>query len=115
MPKPISVHIFGLRWRTEAQPRLKKGQPAHRTMGSESSSSIQLCVAIENQPKRCPHIASTVTMMVKGSVHQKRRLKSFSSGFSSSSSEGINGSSVMPHLGQLPGWSWRTSGCMGQV
>ncbi len=33
-------------------------------------------------------------------------VKSASSGFAPSSSEGSSGSSAMPHLGQLPGWSW---------
>jgi hypothetical protein len=28
---------------------------------------------------------------------------------------GISGSSAMPHLGQAPGWSWRTFGCIAQV
>ena len=60
-------------------------------------------------------MASTITTTENGSVHQKRRVKSTSSGFSSSSSVGITGSSVMPHFGQSPGWSWRISGCIGQV
>ena len=25
------------------------------------------------------------------------------------------GPAAMPHWGQLPAWSWRTSGCIGQV
>ena len=53
--------------------------------------------------------------IVDGKVHQKRRRKSISSGFSPSSRLGISGSSAMPHFGQAPGWSWRTSGCIGQV
>ena len=43
MPRPISVHMFGLRFTTDCQPREKKGQPAHNTMGSEITSSTQLC------------------------------------------------------------------------
>ena len=107
--------MFGLRWRTDCTPRTKKGQPAHSTIGIDSTSSSQLCVAIAIQPKRWPNIASRVTIAVSGKVHQKRRWKSASSGFSSSSSEGSTGSSVMPHFGQLPGWSCRISGCIGQV
>jgi len=84
-------------------------------MGTDSTSSSQLWVAIAIQPKRWPNMAMTVTTMVSGSVHQKRRRKSVSSGFSSSSRLGSTGSSVMPHLGQLPGWSCRISGCIGQV
>ena len=107
--------MFGLRLITDCAPRTKKGQPAHSAIGSVSTSSIQLCVAMSNQPSRWPSIASTVTITVKGSVHQKRRWKSTSSGFSVSSRSGNTGSSDMPHFGQLPGWSWRISGCIGQV
>ena len=45
---------------------------------------------------------------------QKRRVMSSSSGFSSSSVT-VSGSSAMPHFGHAPGWSWRTSGSMGQT
>ena len=107
--------MFGLRLTIDCTPRTKKGQPAHSEIGSDSSSSIQLCVAMSNQPKRWPNMASTVTATVKGSVHQKRRWKSTSSGFSLSSRSGSTGSSDMPHFGQCPGWSWRISGCIGQV
>ena len=65
--------MFGLRWITDCTPRWKKGQPAHSTIGSDSTSSIQLCVAMSNQPKRWPNMASRVTTTVSGSVHQKRR------------------------------------------
>ena len=40
---------------------------------------------------------------------------SASSGFGSSAADGWRGSSAIPHSGQLPGLSERTSGCMGQV
>ena len=59
-------------------------------------------------------MARMVTTTVSGSVRQKRRWKSMSSLLSSSSS-GITDSNVMPQIGQLPGWSCRISGCMGQV
>lgn len=58
-----------------------------------------------------PPMASVVTITVSGNVHPKRRGKSLSSRFSYS----FTGSRVMPHLGQVPGPIWRTSGCMGQV
>ncbi len=107
--------MFGLRFTIDCAPRTKNGQPAQSTTGSASTSSIQLCIAMSNQPSRWPNIASTVTTTVSGRVHQKRRWKSTSSGFSASSSSGSTGSSAMPHFGQLPGWSWRISGCIGQV
>ena len=48
-------------------------------------------------------------------IHQKRRVKSRSSGLSSSSRLGISGSNAMPQMGHVPGPSWRISGCIGQV
>ena len=42
-----------------------------------------------------------------------RRVKSASSG--KGAVEGVIGSSAMPHLGQVPGVSWTTSGSIGQV
>src|SRR3546814_5382430 len=98
----MSVHILGLRLITDCTPRTKNGQPAQSTTGKESTSSIQLWVAMPNQPNWCPNMASVVTITVKGKVHQNRRVKSASSGLSSSS-VGISGSSAMPHLGQFHG------------
>ena len=64
---------------------------------------------------RCPNIASASTASDSGRVHQKRRRKSVSSGFSPSSRLGIIGSSAMPQIGQLPGASRTICGCIGQV
>src|SRR5690554_2376829 len=114
VPSPISVHMFGLRFTTDCQPRMKKGCPAQRTTGVDNTNSTHVCVVMSNQPSWGPNMASTVTMTVNGRVHQNLREKSLSSGFSSSRL-GIKGSSAMPHFGQLPGWSCRISGCMGQV
>src|SRR5690606_5899940 len=111
----MSVHMLGLRFTTDCQPRTKNGCPAHSTTGTDSTSSIHVCVVMLNQPNCGPNIASTVTMRVNGKVHQNLREKSFNSGLSSSSRLGINGSSAMPHFGQVPGWSCRISGCMGHV
>jgi hypothetical protein len=46
---------------------------------------------------------------------QKRRVKSTSSGFGPASPVAISGSSAMPQIGQFPGPTCRTCGCMGQV
>ena len=62
-----------------------------------------------------PDIASSITASENGSVHQKRRRVSRSSGFSSAPAAGIAGSSAIPQSGQVPGWSWRICGCIGQV
>ena len=45
----------------------------------------------------------------------RRRVMSTSSGFSGSAAVTVRGSRAMPHLGQAPGLSRTTSGCMGQT
>ncbi|MCY1545276.1 hypothetical protein D9M68_812110 [compost metagenome] len=95
--------MFGLRLRIDATPRTKNGQPAHRVTGVARINSTQFCVAPCSNCSWWAVIANTVTMTVRGNVHQKRREKSLSSGFSSSSSSGITGSKAMPQMGQLPG------------
>jgi hypothetical protein len=40
---------------------------------------------------------------------------SISSSFGPASALASNGSSAMPQIGQEPGPTWRTSGCIGQV
>ena len=112
---PISVHMFGLRLRMDCTQRTKNGQPAHSTTGVVSANSIQVRVAVGSAGREWPNIARSSTTTLSGRVHQKRRLKSRSSGFSSSSRLGISGSSAMPQIGQVPGPCWRISGCIGQV
>ena len=107
--------MFRFRVRTDAIPRTKKGQPAHKMTGVARASSTQLRVVASRLAHRWPNMARAKTMIVAGKDTQKRRVKSASSGVSSSSSEGIIGSSAMPHLGQVPGPSWTISGCIGQV
>ncbi len=46
---------------------------------------------------------------------QSRLIRSADSACESSSPEGIIGSSIIPHLGQAPGWSCTTSGSIGQM
>ena len=57
----------------------------------------------------------TTKGIVSATATQKRRRMSRSSAFSSSPAVTVRGSNAMPHLGQLPGESCTTSGCMGQV
>ena len=52
---------------------------------------------------------------VSASPIQNRRVMSTSSGFGPPSAVMDSGSSAMPQIGQFPGPSWRTSGCIGQV
>ncbi len=60
-------------------------------------------------------MAMSMTGTVRARLPQNRRLISTSSGFSASSSVMVRGSKAIPHLGQLPGSSETTSGCMGQI
>ena len=112
---PINVHMFGLRLRMESIQRTKNGQPAHSTTGVASTTSIHDIAEGANGMNRWPPIASTTPIAVSGSVHQKRRVKLSSSGFFSSSSDGISGSSAIPQIGQLPGAVRRICGCIGHV
>src|SRR2546425_2401795 len=114
-PVPISVHMLGLRWRIESAQRTKNGHPAHSTTGVDNASSSHDIAPGETGKSRCPPMASTTPTMLRGKVHQKRRVKSSSSGFFSFSSDGISGSSAMPQIGQVPGVDWRICGCIGQV
>ncbi len=58
---------------------------------------------------------SASTGIVSKTAIQNLRLMSASSGFSSSSSDAVSGSSAIPQIGQLPGPSRMISGCIGQV
>ena len=97
--------MFGLRLRIDCAQRTKNGQPAHSTTGAPSANSIHVRVRTGIACTNIEPIASTNTATVSGRVQRKRRLKSASSGCSSSSRLGISGSSAMPQIGQLPGWS----------
>ena len=107
--------MFGLRFLTDWSQRTKKGHPAHSTTGvlmAELDPALCRQSAREN---RWPAMARTVTTTVSGSVHQKRRRKSTSSGLSSSSSAGMTGSSAMPQIGQFREPAAGFPGCIGQV
>ncbi len=108
------------RFTTDVQPRWKKGHPPHSTTGVASSNSSQ---ASQPPGKTCctgiPGSMSAIAMPSSGTVRialtQNRRVMSRSSGFSSWVAVTVRGSSAIPQMGQLPGWSRTISGCMGQV
>ena len=107
-------------WTTEDQPRWKNGQPAQKTTGVASRSWIQGWAAAGSQAsKETPGIISPMASANSGAVRtalpQKRRLMAASSGSTSSAGGSVRGSKAMPHLGQGPGASRTTSGCIGQV
>ena len=62
-----------------------------------------------------PPISKTTMGSVSASPIQNRRVMSTSSGFGPASAVTASGSSAIPQIGQLPGPSWRTWGCIGQV
>ena len=110
------------RWpeRTDAQPRWKNGQPAHRTTGVARANWTQVDVAGGTRPcKPSPGMWLPISRMNTGRVSarpiQKRRVISASSSFGWASADTCTGSSAMPQIGQLPGPAWRTCGCIGQV
>ncbi len=62
---------------------------------------------------RCGIIATAINGMLNAAEIRNRRFTAESS--PSSVAVGINGSSAMPQIGQLPGPACLISGCMGQV
>ena len=103
----------------DCQPRTKNGQPPHSTTGADSTSWIQSDTVGSIQRARAGAIISPIesasTGIVSTRLIQNRRVMSTSSGFGPSSAANSTGSSAMPHFGQLPGPSWRISGCIGHV
>ena len=110
--------MLRLRFAIDCQPRTKKGQPAQSTTGVPNSSWSQFEAARGTRcasPSRCPPISSAKTGTVSARPIQNRRVKSTSSGFGPVSAVATSGSSAMPQIGQEPGPTWRTCGCIGQV
>ena len=121
-PVPIAISVYMLRLRdtSDCQPRTKNGHAAHSTTGVENRNCIHADVAgatsaCSESPGTCSPMARTNTGKVSTSPIQKRLVMSMSSTFGPSSPVVTSGSSAMPHFGQGPGPTWRTSGCMGQV
>ena len=119
-PSEISENILRLRLANDCNPRTKNGRPAHRMTGVASANCTQPDIVC---PSHCAGlstgtispIASTSTGRLSTRANQKRRVISFSSVLSPSSSVGDSGSSAIPHLGQDPGSSCLISGSIGQV
>jgi hypothetical protein len=112
--------MFRLRLLTELTPRPRNGQPHQNTTGVANPSSTQPQKCMEpSRARGRPGIKSPMAMISRGMVKtkeiQKRRRMSRSSGFSASAAAALRGSRAMPHLGQAPGASCATSGCMGQT
>ncbi len=111
--------MLRLRVTTDCQPRTKNGQPPQSTTGVASTSSSQVSVrgvaSHSKESPTTPPMATITSGTVSAALTQKRRVMSASSGFSSSSSVTVVGSSAMPQMGQSPGASRTTSGCIGQV
>ena len=119
VPRAISVNMFRLRVTSDCQPRAKNGQPPQSTTGVARTSWVQSHAAGPSAATRpgasISPIASASTGTVSARLTQKRRVMSTSSWFGPSSAVTSSGSSAMPHFGQLPGPTRRTSGCMGHV
>ena len=119
VPSPIRLNIFSFQVAKDRQPRTKNGQPPHRTTGEASAACSQ---PARVSPMRCmrarPGTNSLMVMASSGNdsatLTQNRRVMSRSS-LSSSEAVASNGSNAMPQIGHVPGPTWRTWGCMGQV
>ncbi len=120
-PVPSAIRVNMLRWpvRTDCQPRTKNGQPAHSTTGVASAISSQFgmmpCGSSQCRSKRCPPMSSATSRHGERAADPQaaRHVDQFLVG---PVVEQISaGSSAMPQIGQLPGPTWRISGCIGQV
>ena len=103
---------------TDCAPRTKNGQPAHSTTGVASTSSSQSfmpCGSSASMPNRCPPMSIARIGTASAAATHRRRVMPKSSSFGPSSRLASAGSSAMPQIGQLPGPTWRISGCIGQV
>ena len=102
----------------EAQPRSKNGLPPHSTTGVAKASCAHAMARGESQCHG-PFMDAISPMnsgRVKARLTPKRRFMSASSPPSgSSSADGDSGSRAIPQIGQAPGPSWITWGCIGQV
>ena len=119
VPMPIRLNI--LRWPVlkDATARSKNGQPAHSTTGVARPNCSQLKMFMPKTSCRCiPGSISAMVINKSGklstTLNLKRRVISLSSLVSSSALASL-GSKAMPHLGQVPGPTCSTSGCIGQV
>jgi hypothetical protein len=106
VPSAISVNMFAWRLRTEVQARAKKGAPPQRTTGVASASCGQGELSV---------IASSSVGSASARLIHSRRLMRRSSLSSGACAPATFGSSAMPQIGQSPGWSCSTSGCIGQT
>src|ERR1043166_4442607 len=111
--------MFRLRFTIEYHPRTKNGQPPQSTTGVASASEIQLlnCVPIARRtgsPGNISLILNSSNGKASATLTQKRRFISINSELSSSR-VAVRGSSAMPQIGQKPGPSRMTSGCIGHV
>ena len=104
---------------SDAQPRSSSGQPAQSTTGVEKARPIQLQTHVDAaaQAHAEHHVAHGQHEHgeTERSPDHIRRVMSASSGFGASSSVMVRGSRAMPQIGQAPGASRTTSGCIGQV
>ena len=99
---------------------LEKGPPGPSTTGVDRASSSQsaICGATtrvrDPTPERGPHL-SNETGSANANPPKNAGSCQTSSRFGGRRRQSVIGSSAMPQIGQLPGPSWTTSGCIGQV
>src|SRR6516225_2633927 len=100
---PISVNMFGLRLTSEAQKRLKNGQPPQSTTGVAKTNSIALRILCDKRsPSASPNIERTSTGNDNAALAQNRRRIESYSGSASTSAKTSMGSNAIPQIGQVP-------------
>ena len=114
------MNMFAVRCRSACTARTKNGQPAQNTTGAASTSSTQFPAS--HQPVRQDDARD----------HRRHRQHEDRHGEGRGDPEppghvaqlgvvlrrrpaGSSAPGAMPHFGQVPGPSWTTSGCIGQV
>src|SRR5579871_1010428 len=102
--------MFQRRFGSEASARAKKTSPPQAT-----TTAARIACAQATQAPSIPAIASAISGTVSAALTQNLRDMSRSSGFSSGPAPGRRGSSAIPQIGQAPGRSLCTSGCIGQI
>lgn len=119
VPIAIRVNMFRFQVRTEAQPRTKKGHPAHSTTGVASTSCSHVFTVAgmtsSTAGNRWLPISRSTTGTASATPTQNRRVMSASSGLGPLSAVTSTGSSAIPQIGHDPGPGRRISGCIGQV
>ncbi len=118
-PSPIRVNIFKWPVFTDCTARTRNGQPAQNTTGVASKNSAQYhCWILLSAGNSDGAISSNMAIKNTGNVNTPPIMKRFNMSLYSllsGSTSTVVASKAIPQIGQSPGSSCMTSGCIGQV